>query len=179
MVKDLIKDDERVLRHLGAVSDHGRLVLLEDLENGNLPPMSSGLWYWNTYQDAPCYLDGENVYCFSYETIGEFYLLGTLDDLEEEYQEREAKRLRFWGMERLHYLNRDYGSVFGLLCRGDLWESCKKTELEAEEREDRMMFERMRPYENLKNTDPLEYSRIWNNEKESVREIIRKELIYV
>lgn len=176
MLKDLIKDDQRVLRTLGAVGDGQVQVLLEDMKNGKLPPIEK--WYWNVYEEAPCYLEGNEVYCFSYETIGDFYLLGTLEELEEEAENRLT--LGFWGMERLNYLNKNsYGSVFGMLCRGNLWESCKEIEEEADEREAHMIRERMRPFESLKNRDPIEYNRIWNNEMQGVRETIREELIYV
>ena len=42
-----------------------------------------------------------------------------------------------------------------------------------------MIFQRMRKYESLKDTDPLEYNRIYNNEMAGVREVIRAELICV
>ena len=183
MIADLIKDDERVYEHLGGT---GKLdkdgnyvpILWEDMKNGKLPSIESGRWYWNTHEDAPCYLDGDEVYCFSYDPVGEFYLLGTLEELEEEIKNRIV--LGFWGKERFRYL-RDYayGTMFSMICDGTLMQSCKDVELEADERQAQMIFQRMRKYESLKDTDPLEYNRIYNNEMAGVREVIRAELICV
>ena len=100
MIADLIKDDERVYEHLGGT---GKLdkdgnyvpILWEDMKNGKLPSIESGRWYWNTHEEAPCYLDGDEVYCFSYDPVGEFYLLGTLEELEKEIKNRIV--LGFWG----------------------------------------------------------------------------------
>ena len=183
MIADLIKDDERVYEHLGGT---GKLdkdgnyvpILWEDMKNGKLPSIESGRWYWNTYEDAPCYLDGDEVYCFSYDPVGEFYLLGTLEELEEEIKNRIV--LGFWGKERFRYLrDYSYGTMFSMICDGTLMQSCKDVELEADERQAQMIFQRMRKYESLKDTDPLEYNRICNNEMAGVREVIRAELICV
>lgn len=61
----------------------------------------------------------------------------------------------------------------------DVMQSCKDSRTEAGERQAQMIFQRMRKYESLKDTDPLEYNRIYNNEMAGVREVIRAELICV
>lgn len=175
MLRDLVRDNRKVYSYLDTVALPNNRTLVNEVMDGNLPSWEH--WYWNRYEKAPCYVMGDEVYCMSYDTVGEFYLLGTMEDLEEEASHRI--QLGPWGKERLKYLNdHKYGVAFGMLCRGELWEHCKEVEEEANDRQFNMVLERMRPYEALKDKDVFEYCRIFNNETESVKEIIRKELIY-
>ena len=148
------KYDEKIVRTLYGIADeiNGEVVhvLIEDMKTGKLPPLKD--WYWDTYLRVPCYIK----------------------------EECDARiRLTEYGKARMKYLSENsYGTWFGMLCRGELWEHCKEVEDEANEREEQMMFARMRQFESLKDTDPIGYGKIWNNERASVREVIFRELIY-
>lgn len=97
MIKDLVKDDEKVIRVLkGCWNEASRQDMYDDLLAGMYPPLSD--WWWNTYEKAPCYIKGNEVYCFSYAIVGEMFLLGTLEELEEEIKTREEEKLTYWGL---------------------------------------------------------------------------------
>lgn len=174
MYKDLVKNMQQVYSWLNTVEYDNGKTLVDDVKEGKLPSWDH--WWWNKFEHEPCYVVGDEVYCMSESPVGEFFLLGTVEDLKKEADERIE--LTEWGKERLKYLNaHDYGTAFGMLCSGTLWEHCKEVEEEAKEQQDRMIRERMRQFEALKNKDPLEYSCIWNNEMQTVQDIIRRELI--
>ena len=173
------KYDEKIVRTLYGIADeiNGEVVhvLIEDMKTGKLPPLKD--WYWDTYLRVPCYIKDNQVYAFSEDVLGEFDYMGTLDEYRKECDARI--RLTEYGKARMKYLSENsYGTWFGMLCRGELWEHCKEVEDEANEREEQMMFARMRQFESRNDTDPIGYGKIWNNERASVREVIFRELIY-
>jgi len=72
MLKDLVKDDEKVIRVLkGCWNEVSRQDMYDDLLAGMYPPLSD--WWWNTHEKAPCYIKGNEVYCFSYAIVGEIW----------------------------------------------------------------------------------------------------------
>lgn len=168
------KYDERIVRTLYMIVDEidGELVpaLIEDMKEGKLPPVKD--WYWNTYYDTPCYIKDNQVYALSWETVGVMECLGTLDEYREEYDGRI--RLREYGEARKKYLIEEKRWSYG----EELLEHCKEVEDRADEMEEQMMLARMREYESLKDTDPIRYGKIWNNERASVQEVIYREVIY-
>ena len=182
MPKDFIKDEEHdnmILKRLYPIVDEvdGKLshVLIDAINDGSLPALKD--WYWDSYLDLPCYVKDGQVYVYSEEILGTFDYAGTL----EEYQKKCEDRIRLgeYGQARMSYLEKDdYGTWFALLTKGELWEHCQEIEQQAEEREEQMMENRMKKYESMKDTDPMEYGQLWNQERKSVQEIIYAELIY-
>lgn len=171
------QSDEIVMQHLSSVIDPETLELcmLEDMKSGKLPPIED--WYWDSYSRTPCFIRDNDVYAFDFGNMGEVERVCTLDEYIEMCDARI--RLRDYGKARIRYLaEHDYGTWFGMSCRGELWEHCQQIDDEAEDMEERMMLQRMAPYESLKDTDPIEYNRIWNNERAQVCEYIYRELIY-
>jgi hypothetical protein len=179
MLKDLVKDDEKVIRVLkGCWNEVSRQDMYDDLLAGMYPPLSD--WWWNTHEKAPCYIKGNEVYCFSYAIVGEMFLLGTLEELEEEIKTREEEKLTYWGLERIHFLNQHrYGEAFKLLKDGDLWTSCKRVEREALKRESELLTIREQHFAQLKDSDLEAYSNELEMAKHEVNRQIHEELIYV
>ena len=179
MLKDLVKDDEKVIRVLkGCWNEVSRQDMYDDLLAGMYPPLSD--WWWNTHEKAPCYIKGNEVYCFSYAIVGEMFLLGTLEELEEEIKTREEEKLTYWGLERIHFLNKHrYGEAFKLLKEGDLWKSCKRVEREALKRESELLSIREQHFAHLKDSDYEAYSNELEMAKHEVNRQIHEELIYV
>lgn len=101
--------------------------------------------------------------------------------LEEYIQTCKSKfKLREYGTARLAFLcEYQYDTWFDMARHGESWEHCQQIDDEAEDREEQMVRARMWPLESMKNTDPIGYGRLWNNERASVREIIFKEMIHV
>lgn len=116
----------------------------------------------------------------TYHKVGDYYLPNIYlkkDKYEKDYQ------IGKYGHLRLEYLKMHKKAEYTImLMDGSLRKHILDTDKQAKERFEilmKQMLEKNPIDENLKNTDPLKWVWIMNNYKNSVEEIIFKELIYI
>ena len=114
----------------------------------------------------------------TYHKEGDYYFPDLyLEDYKKDYQ------IGKYGHLRLQYLKEHQKAEYSImLLDGTLRKHIVDTDIQAKERFEILMKEMLdkNPIdENLKNTDPLRWTGLMNNYKNSVEEIIFKELIYI
>ena len=115
----------------------------------------------------------------TYHKEGDYYIPDLY--LEEDY--KKDYQIGKYGHLRLQYLKEHKKAEYSImLLDGTLRKHIVDTDIQAKERFEILMKEMLdkNPIdENLKNTDPLRWTGLMNNYKNSVEEIIFKELIYI
>ena len=116
----------------------------------------------------------------TYNKVGDYYLPNLYfkkDEYEKDYQ------IGKYGDLRLEYLKTHKKAEYAIMFMDNtLRKHIVDTDKQAKERFEMLMAQMLEKNpidENLKNTDPLKWTRLMNNYKHTAEEMIYKELIYI